>query len=119
MRFRNSIVLAGLLLALPALGGCSLEAAMQSCADCGEVRSITPRLVRKDIRLPTLDEALAIADVVDTAGTPVVYHVRVRMDRGGSRDFMLPSAGGLKIGDRVEIRSGALLVRYALAQRWS
>jgi len=53
----------GLTLLAMALGACSLGAALDSCADCGEVRSI-------DIR-----------------------YVRVLMDRGGSRDFMQPGAG--------------------------
>ena len=118
MRFRNSMVLAGLFLVLPQLGGCSLEAVMQSCADCGEIRSITPRAVSGAIRLPAAEEALG---VVRTAaqGEPRVYHVRVRMDRGGSRDFLLPAEPGLKIGDRVHIGAGPTLLRATPGYRWS
>jgi len=109
-----------LLLVLAAgLGGCSLEAAMSTCADCGEVRSITPRVVHNDIRLFTnAPDAFAVSDA-DAAAALLVFHVRVRMDRGGSRDFMLPQAG-LQVGDRVEVRGGALILRDATAAlHWS
>ena len=109
-----------LLLVLAAgLGGCSLEAAMSTCAECGEVRAITPRLVHNEIRLFTnAPDAYAVSDA-DAAAKPVVFHVRVRMDRGGSRDFILPGAD-LQVGDRVEIRDGALILRDATASlRWS
>lgn len=108
---------AGVLLFAAALGGCSLEAAMATCANCGEVRSVTPRLARSEIRLPTpLDAYTPVA--LPAAGESMVFHVRVRMDRGGSRDFFLPHAG-LQVGDRVEVRGDALIVRAAAGRRWS
>lgn len=100
------------------LSGCSLEAAMTSCATCGEVRSITPRAVRSDIRLPSPLEAYAPIAAADADATSRVFHVRVRMDRGGSRDFILPYAN-LNVGDRVEIRGDALIVRDAAGMRLS
>lgn len=110
---------AGLVLVSILLGGCSLEAAMTSCADCGEVRSVTPRHVRNDIRLHTdAPDAWTVA-AKDVRAGRVVFHVRVRMDRGGSRDFILPRDPQLQVGDRVEIRDGALTVRSASGHRWS
>lgn len=110
--------LSGLTLALM-LGGCSLEAAMATCADCGEVKSVTVRPVHREIRLHTdAPEAWAVG-AVDAATRNVVYHVRVRMDRGGSRDFLVPRDPGLRPGDRVEIRRGELMVRAAAGYRWS
>ena len=106
------IVLAG------ALGGCSLEAAMTTCASCGEVRSVTPRVVRSEIHLPTPLDAYAPAEAVPASGAAMMFHVRVRMDRGGSRDFFLPNAD-VSVGDRVEVRGDALVVRDATGMRWS
>ena len=118
MRYQCSVFRGfGLALLAATLNGCSLEAAMTSCADCGEVRSITPHVVRTDIRLYTnAPEASVVSDAADT---PRVYHVRVRMDRGGSRDFLLPRATQLHVGDRVEIRGGELVVRSSAGHRWS
>lgn len=100
------------------LSGCSLEAAMTSCATCGEVRSVTPRAMRSDIRLPSPLEAHATIAAASVDEKSRVFHVRVRMDRGGSRDFILPRAN-LNVGDRVEIRGDALIVRDAAGMRWS
>ena len=120
MRYQPSVFRGlGLALLAATLNGCSLEAAMTSCADCGEVRSITPRVVSNDIRLHTdAPEAFATGDTV-AVDTPLVYHVRVRMDRGGSRDFVLSRAATLHVGDRVEIRGGELVVRSSAGHRWS
>lgn len=100
-----------------ALCGCGLGAAMESCPDCGQVRLIEPRVAR-DIRLyTTAPEPYRVGDA-DTATLPVVFHVRVRMDRGGARDFTL-SRANLRVGDRVEIRSGEPIARHAAAaHRW-
>lgn len=104
---------------IPILGGCSLEAAMTSCADCGEVKSVTARPVHREIRLHTdAPEAWTVSAASAAAGS-VVYHVRVRMDRGGARDFLVPRDPGLQPGDRVEIRDGELMVRAATGHRWS
>ena len=120
MRLTTSILSAlGPGLLATALNACSLEAAMELCADCGEVRSITPRVVRNDIRLHTNAPNAYAASDAGAAAQPVVFHVRVRMDRGGSRDFMLPHAAELQVGDRVEIRGGALVLRDAAGYRWS
>lgn len=120
MHYPQSVVRGlGLALLAAMLNGCSLEAAMTSCADCGEVRSITPRVVRSDIRLYTNAPETYAASDAGAAETPLVFHVRVRMDRGGSRDFVLPRAAELHVGDRVEIRSGALVVRSSVGHRWS
>jgi hypothetical protein len=100
------------------LSGCSLEAAMTSCATCGEVRSVTARVARSDIRLPSPLDAYAPAEAANASGEALVFHVRVRMDRGGSRDFFLPRAD-LNVGDRVEVRGDALIVRDAAGMRWS
>lgn len=100
------------------LSGCSLEAAMTTCATCGEVRSVTARAVRSDIRLPSPLDAYASVEAVAVGGQALMFHVRVRMDRGGSRDFILPSAD-LNVGDRVEVRGDALIVRDAAGLRWS
>lgn len=113
-----SIKCAGPILLVAALGGCSLEAAMTSCAQCGEVQSITPRVARSDIRLPTPLDAYRPAEVVPVAGRPIMFQVRVRMDRGGSRDFFVPQAD-LSVGDRVEVRGGALVPRETASLRWS
>lgn len=96
---------APVLLIVPLLGGCSLEAAVATCAQCGEVRAIVAREVRADIRL--LTDAPRTVSTRSTA--PIVYDVRVRMDRGGSRDFVLDDRRHLRIGDRVEIRDGKLV----------
>lgn len=113
---------AGVILLAAALGGCSLEAAMATCASCGEVRSVTPRVARSEIHLPTTLDAYADAytpaAAVAASGQPITFHVRVRMDRGGSRDFFLPSAD-VSIGDRVEIRGDKLVVRDPRGMRWS
>jgi hypothetical protein len=105
-----------------ALGGCSLEAAMATCASCGEVRSVQARVVRSEIHLPSPLDAYAPAEAVPASGQGIVFHVRVRMDRGGSRDFMLPRAD-FNVGDRVEIRGDTLVVRDggrgATGMRWS
>ena len=93
------------LLALPLLVGCSLEAAMSSCAQCGEVRSITRREVRNEILLPT-DAPVTVS--VRT-GVPVVFDVRIHMDRGGAQDFVVTSRDKLRIGDRVEVRDGRVI----------
>lgn len=94
-----------LMLMLPLLGGCSLEAAMEACAQCGQIRSISPRAVTNDILLPT-DAPVAVSA---RAGAPVVYDVRVYMDRGGAQDFVLTNRDKLRVGDRVEIREGRLV----------
>lgn len=118
-RVGSAGVIPGFVLAAATLGGCSLEAAMATCASCGEVRSVTPRLVRTDIRLPTPRDAYdAFAAATPASGEPVVFHVRVRMDRGGSRDFFLPRAD-LNVGDRVEVRGDALVVRAAAGRAMS
>ena len=109
--------LAGLTLSMM-LGGCSLEAAMTSCANCGEVKFVTPRAVRNDIRLHTnAPEAVPVA--AGASAGHLVFHVRVRMDRGGSRDFLLQRDPQLQPGDRVEIHDGELTVRSAAGHRWS
>lgn len=119
MRLSNARVgSAGVILLAAALGGCSLEAAMATCASCGEVRSVTPRVVRSEIHLPTTLDAYAPAAAVPASGQAIVFHVRVRMDRGGSRDFLLPSAD-VSIGDRVEVRGAALVPRDPRGMRWS
>lgn len=99
-----------LLLAMVLLSGCSLEAAMQTCADCGEVRSVKARIARDEIRLLTDAPAWTALDASATKD-PLVYDVRVRMDRGGSRDFVLKGDPKLRPGDRVEIRGGDIVVR--------
>lgn len=108
--------LAGLALSI-LLGGCSLEAAMSSCANCGEVKFVTPRAVHDEIRLYT--DAPEAVPVALEPSTRVVYHVRVRMDRGGSRDFLLPRDPQLHPGDRVEVQGSELTVRAATGHRWS
>jgi len=119
MRYRELVLITGLSLLTAALNACSLEAAMTTCADCGEVRSITPHVVHNEIRLHTdAPEAYAASDA-GAADAPLVFHVRVRMDRGGSRDFLLPRATGLTVGDRVEVRGGELVVRSSAGHRWS
>lgn len=83
--------------------GCSLEAASVSCADCGQVRAITPRHASREIRLLTdAPQATRVAASEDQ----LVWDVRVRMDRGGSRDFTIARREALRVGDRVEIRDG-------------
>ena len=101
-----------------ALSGCGLGAALESCPDCGQVRLIEPRVVR-DIRLYTrAPEPYRVGDA-DTATQPVVFHVRVHMDRGGARDFTLLSRASFSVGDRVEVSSGELIARNdAAAYRW-
>ena len=111
MRFFGPLAL---LVLTTALAGCGLGAAMESCLDCGQVRLIEPRVVR-DIRLytTTAPEPYRVGDA-DTATQAVVFHVRVRMDRGGARDFTL-SRASLRVGDRVEIRSGEPVALNAAA----
>lgn len=118
MRIWHLAVLAGPVAFSPMLGGCSLEAAMATCASCGEVRAVTPRVVRSEIHLPTPLDAYAPAAAVPASGQSVVFHVRVRMDRGGSRDFLLPNAD-VSVGDRVEVRGDALVPRDPRGMRWS
>lgn len=116
MRVPNAVIpVTGLILVSFLLVGCSLEAAMTTCADCGEVRSVKPRVLRTDIRLITYAPEVADAD---PAGAPVVYDIRVRMDRGGSRDFVVSGDPGLRVGDRVEISGGAP-ARAPAGYRWS
>ena len=105
------------LLATMLLGGCNLQAAMQTCADCGEVKSVKARIARDEIRLLT-DAPTWAAHGAAKSQDPIVYDVRVRMDRGGARDFVM-KATDLKPGDRVEIRGGALVVRSPSGNRWS
>lgn len=101
-------LVASLALIVPVgLGGCDLQAAMTTCASCGEVRSIAPRALRHQIRLPTA--APQVITLAGDAATPVVYDVRVRMDRGGSRDFVVSEARHLSVGDRVEVVEGQLV----------
>jgi hypothetical protein len=100
-----------------ALSACDLDALIESCAVCGEVRSAQARVLRHDIRLDASAQAYSINNAVSTK-QPVVFHVRVRMDRGGSRDFILPRSD-LQVGDRVEISGGEPVARDAAARyRW-
>jgi hypothetical protein len=108
MNFRPAIVMLLALATTPYLGGCSLEAAMTTCAQCGEIRSIAPRPLRADIRLVT-DAPLPDVEALDRAGLPMVYDVRIRMDRGGSRDFVLAERPRIKVGERVQIREGLVV----------
>lgn len=117
MHATRSTMLAGILI-LPLLGGCNLEAAMTTCADCGEVRSVKARVARNEIRLLT-DAPQAIVSDADVAAMPLVYDVRVRMDRGGSRDFVLAAPPGLKPGDRIEIRGGSLVIKLPTGHRYA
>lgn len=105
---RTNPMILMLIASVPLLGGCSLEAAMSSCAQCGEIRSIAPRPVAPEIRLVT-DAPMAAPDAPDRPGVPVVYDVRVHMDRGGSRDFVLARPPAVRVGGRVEVRDGALV----------
>ena len=105
------------IVAVMLLGGCNLQAAMQTCADCGEVKSVKARIARNEIRLLTDAPTWAALDAAATKD-PVVYDVRVKMDRGGSRDFVMQSTD-LKPGDRVEIRGDAIVVRAPAGNRWS
>jgi hypothetical protein len=95
MNFRHAIVMLFALTTAMYLGACTLEAAMSTCAQCGEIRSIAPRPLRADIRLVT--------------DAPMVYDVRIRMDRGGSRDFVLAERPRISIGERVQIREGLIV----------
>ena len=104
---------------IPLLGGCSLEAAMTRCANCGEVKSVTARPVHREIRLHTDAPEAWTTGAASAATGGVVYHVRVRMDRGGARDFLVPRDPGVHPGDRVEIRDGDLMVRATTGHRWS
>jgi hypothetical protein len=108
---------AALLLAAAALCGCSLDKTLSSCANCGEIRSITPRVVSQDIRLITTAPAETVT-IGDTLPDNVVFDVRVRMDRGGSRDFVLTGAERLRVGTRVEVRGGRI-VPWSAANLWS
>jgi hypothetical protein len=100
-----------------ALSACDLDALIESCAVCGEVRSAQARVVRHDIRLDTSAQSYALNNAVTTK-QPVVFHVRVRMDRGGSRDFIL-SRSDLQVGDRVEINGDEPVARDEAARyRW-
>ena len=98
----------GLGLLATALSACGRGAAMESCAECGQV--IEGQVVHNGIRIHESGAG--------TAPQAVVFHVRVRMDRGGARDFML-SRAGLQVGDRVEISRGEPIARNAAARyRW-
>lgn len=100
----------GLVLLATALSACGLGSAMESCPDCGEVRLIEGRVGHNGIQIYKTGAG--------TTAQPVVIHVRVRMDRGGARDFTL-SRANLRVGDRVEIRGGEPIVRdAAAAYRW-
>lgn len=88
------------------LAGCSLEAASVNCAECGQVRAIVPRHASPKIRLLTDAPRPQATPVSDES---VVWDVRVRMDRGGSRDFTLGQRNALRVGDRVEVRDGRLV----------
>lgn len=101
----RALVAAGGLACAGLLAGCSLEAATVTCADCGQVRAIAPRHASPPIRLLTD----APRPVAATATDGVVWDVRVRMDRGGSRDFTLTQRNALRVGDRVEVRDGRLV----------
>jgi hypothetical protein len=104
----------GFLPALLPLSACSLDAAMAQCAQCGQIRSIEARELRSDIRMPSL---APLARVGSAGGGTMVYDIRVRMDRGGSRDIVIASRAGLRVGDRVEIREGKLVPLMQLAGR--
>ena len=108
MNFRLAIL--AMFAVTPALylGACTLEAAMSTCAQCGEIRSIVPRPVRTEIRLVT-DAPVEISEELGADAGPMVYDVRVRMDRGGSRDFVLAERPRIKVGERAQIR-GELIV---------
>jgi hypothetical protein len=96
----------GLIFLATALSACGLGAAMESCPDCGQVRMIEARVAHSGI------------GIYSSAGTtvqPVLFHVRVRMDRGYARDFTL-SRADLRIGDRVEIRGGEPIAREVAAR---
>ena len=103
MTVRNLATLVAFAITSILASGCSLEAAVVNCAQCGEIRAIAPRPASRDIGLPS-DAPHAMY-----AGAEMVYYVRVRMDRGGSRDFVLPSRDGLRVGDRVELRDDKLV----------
>src|SRR5689334_7414854 len=98
----------GLVLLATALSACGLGAAMESCLDCGEVRMIEGRVARYGI---IQNYARGAAGTVQ----PVLFHVRVRMDRGYGRDFTLAHAD-LRVGDRVEIRGGEPIARAVAAR---
>jgi hypothetical protein len=116
MSLKNSVRTTLTMLSLIVLTGCSLEAAITTCADCGEVRSITPRPLRNEIHL--LTDAPQVVAVSGAAPVPVIYHVRIRMDRGGSRDFILSNLERLRVGERVEVRQGRVIPRPA-GDSWS
>jgi hypothetical protein len=100
--------LLGLTLAA-ALNACGLGAALESCPACGEVRLIEGRVAHNGMQIYTRGAGATVQ--------PLLFHVRVRMDRGYARDFTLARAS-LRVGDRVEIRSGEPIVRdVAVAYR--
>ena len=98
--------LLGLGLLATALSACGLGAAMESCAECGQV--IAGQVVHNGIRIH--------ASGAGTAAQAAVFHVRVRMDRGGARDFTV-SRADVAVGDRVEIRGGEPVARGAPPRR--
>jgi hypothetical protein len=99
------------------LGGCNLEPWMKSCADCGEVRSITERPLRNEIGLITDGPRAQYISLKGLPPVPVVYDVRVHMDAGGSRDITLSSVGTLRVGDRVELRGAHIVPHTALSAK--
>jgi hypothetical protein len=106
MNFRHAIVSIFAITTALYLGACSLEAAMATCAQCGEIRSIAPRPMHANIRLVT-DAPLPVPERLD--GAPMVYDVRIHMDRGGSRDFVVAERPRARVGERVEVRNGLIV----------
>ena len=93
------------------LEGCTLDQVVASCADCGEIRSIEMRPVPNQICLPTAAPVAQAVSLRDAPQGPLVYDVRIHMDRGGSRDLELPDLGALRVGDRVEVQGRRVLRR--------
>lgn len=97
------------------LSGCSLQGWMETCASCGEIRSITPRQVRNEIRLITDAPQAQYISLRGLPPVPVVYDVRIRMDRGGARDFVVSELGKLAIGARVEVLGAKIVPQRTLS----
>jgi hypothetical protein len=98
-----------LLMTVGLCSGCSLQGWMSSCADCGQVRSITPRQLRNEIRLITDAPQAQYISLEGEAPVPLVYDVRIRMDRGGARDFVVSAVGNLAVGDRVQVHGSQII----------
>ncbi len=137
-------IAASLFLALT-LGACQEPAQDQSsrtaaapCADCGEIESITPRVVKGEASPASavagaiiggvlghqfgdgsgrkaataagaIGGAVAGSEIEKRRNSYTVYELVVRLDSGDRRELTRSELGALNVGDRVQLRGDSLV----------